>query len=148
MIDFQLRVDGRIMQAILPRLEEAFALLNQQNWNSFPCPNPLDEDFSQAWEDGLKHETSEDRIALARLLKLPRFQHGFVQVSEEEAENVLRGLSELRLTIREKYLDTITDQELENGDLQLEKKNSKVKVGYFSYLVLAEIQEKLISYCI
>ncbi len=136
------------MQAILPRLEEAFALLNHQNWNSFPCPNPLDEDFSQAWEDGLKHETSEDRIALARLLKLPRFQHGFVQVSEEEAENVLRGLSELRLTIREKYLDTITDQELENGDLQLEKKNSKVKVGYFSYLVLAEIQEKLISYCI
>lgn len=147
MIEFRLTVDSRIIQAILPKLEESFSLLGQQNLNSFPCPNPLDDDFSQAWEDGLNEENQENRSALARLFKRPRFQHGYVQVKEDETENILRGLSELRLLVRDKYLGEITDYELENGEFNLDGKSSNVKIGYFIYILLAEIQENLISFC-
>ena len=148
MIEFRLTVDRRIIQAILPKLEESFSLLGQQTLNSFACPNPLDDDFSQAWEDGLNEENRENRSALARVFKRPGVRHGYVQVKEDETENILRGLSELRLLVRDKYLGEITDYELENGEFNLDGKSSNVKIGYFIYVLLAEIQENLISFCL
>ena len=35
---------------------------------AYACPNPMDEDFVEAWESGLKEEFLNDRKALACLL--------------------------------------------------------------------------------
>ncbi len=147
MIEFQLRVDSRILRGIIPKIEEYFASLRDCRWEElFLCPNPEDQDFSDAWKDGLKEDSSTDRYGLARVIKNAKFQHGFVQLEESEADSVIRGLSELRLAIRMGPLSKIEDRELETGNFDLDDREGSVRLAYFSYLVLAEMQEKLVSH--
>jgi hypothetical protein len=146
MIEFQLQADSRILRAILPKIEEAFALMSKHPWHvTFPCPTVEDEDLASAWDDSLGQDFSEDRIALAKLLRGKKLPHGYVELEEEAAESAVRGLSELRLIVRQNLLAEITDGQLERGNFDLEKCKGPVKLGYFSYLILAEIQENLIS---
>ena len=42
-------------------------------------------------------------------------------------------------------LDALTDEELETGDFSLSRKSQEVQSYYLAYLVLAEIQEGLIT---
>ena len=147
MIDFQIKVDPRILQAILPEIEKMFARASKSGSLAYACPNPLDEDFVEAWESGLKEEFLNDRKALARLLRNPKFKHGYVEVEDEEVDELLRSLTELRLTLREHSLGEISDEQLENGEVEIESKKSTVRIGYFAYLVMAEIQERIILAC-
>ena len=147
MIEFQIRVDPRILQAILPEIEKLFARASKSGSLAYACPNPLDEDFVEAWESGLKEEFLNDRKALARLLRNPKFRYGYVEVEDEEVDEILRSITELRLTLREYSLEEISDEELENGEVDIESKKSSVRIGYFAYLVMAEIQERIISAC-
>ena len=147
MIEFQIRVDPRILQAILPEIEKMFARASKSGSLAYACPNPLDEDFVEAWESGLKEEFLNDRKALARLLRNPKFRYGYVEVEDEEVDEILRSITELRLTIREYSLEEISDEQLENGEVDIGSKKSSVRIGYFAYLVMAEIQERIISAC-
>ena len=147
MIEFQIRVDPRILQAILPEIEKMFVRASKSGSLAYACPNPLDEDFVEAWESGLKEEFLNDRKALARLLRNPKFRYGYVEVENEEVDEILRSITELRLTIREYSLEEISDEQLENGEVDIESKKSSVRIGYFAYLVMAEIQERIISAC-
>jgi len=147
MIELQIRVDPRILQAILPEIEKMFARASKSGSLAYACPNPLDEDFVEAWESGLKEEFLNDRKALARLLRNPKFRHGYVEVEDEEVDEILRSITELRLTLREYSLEEISDEQLENGEVDIESKKSSVRIGYFAYLVMAEIQERIISAC-
>ena len=147
MIDFQIKVDPRILQAILPEIEKMFVRASKSGSLAYACPNPLDEDFVEAWESGLKEEFLNDRKALARLLRNPKFRYGYVEVEDEEVDEILRSITELRLTLREYSLEEISDEQLENGEVDIESKKSSVRIGYFAYLVMAEIQERIISAC-
>ena len=147
MIEFQIRVDPRILQAILPEIEKMFAGASKSGSLAYACPNPLDEDFVEAWESGLKEEFLNDRKALARLLRNPKFRYGYVEVEDEEVDEILRSITELRLTLREYSLEEISDEQLENGEVDVDSKKSSVRIGYFAYLVMAEIQERIISAC-
>ena len=147
MIEFQIRVDPRILQAILPEIEKMFACSSKSGSLAYACPNPLDEDFVEAWESGLKEEFLNDRKALARLLRNPKFRYGYVEVENEEVDEILRSITELRLTLREYSLEEISDEQLENGEVDIGSKKSSVRIGYFAYLVMAEIQERIISAC-
>jgi hypothetical protein len=55
-------------------------------------------------------------------------------------------LTELRLTLRSTSLSDVSDQDLETGGLDLEGRDSSLKMGFFAYLVLAEVQERLIEF--
>jgi len=147
MIEFQIQVDSRILQAILPQIEKIFANASKSGGLAYACPNPMDEDFVEAWESGLKEEFLNDRKALARLLRNPKFKYGYVEVEEEEVDELLRSLTELRLTLRHDALREVSDEQLEQGDLDLHTEKSTVRIGYFAYLVMAEIQERLIYEC-
>jgi len=84
---------------------------------------------------------------LARLLRDPKFKYGYVEIEDEQVDELLRSLTELRLTLRENSLGEISDDQLENGEVNLGAKKSSVRIGYFAYLIMAEIQERLISAC-
>ena len=81
---------------------------------------------------------------MARLLRNPKFKHGYVEVEDDEVDELLRSLTELRLTLREHSLGEISDEQLENGEVDLQSQKSSVRIGYFAYLVMAEIQERII----
>ena len=146
MIEFSLQVDARIVEAVLPELGKVFSSSQRESTFSFVCPNPLDDDLVEAWESGLAEEARGDRVAVARLLKNPKFASGRVEVDDDDAEDLLRGLTELRLTLRSTSLSEVSDQELESGGLDLEGSDSSLKMGFFAYLVIAEVQERLIEF--
>ena len=146
MIEFSLQVDSWILKAIIPELGRVFAIAQKESAYSFVCPNPLDDDLVEAWESGLAEEARVDRGAVARLLKSPKFPFGQVEVEEEDAEDLLRGLTELRLTLRSNSLSEVSDQELENGNLDLELMDSSLRMSVFAYIVTAEVQERLIDF--
>ena len=145
MIEFSLQVESRIIQAILPELGKIYAASQRETVFPFVCPNPLDDDLVEAWENGLAEEGLGDREAVARLMSDPKFAHGRVAVPEAEAEDLLRGLTELRLAIRSHSLAEVPDEELESGEFSLSGRDASERIGYFAYLVLAEIQERLIE---
>lgn len=146
MIEFSLQVDARIVEAVLPELGRVFSASQREPAFPFVCPNPLDDDLVEAWESGLAEEARGDRGAVARLLRHPKFASGLVEVEDEDAEDLLRGLTELRLTLRSTSLSKVSDQELETGGLDLEARDPSLKMGFFAYLVLAEVQERLIEF--
>ena len=108
-------------------------------------PDIDDPDFKEAWIEGLKQEAKDDRNALARLLKSPRLKYGRVEVKEDEVEDLLRGLTEIRFTIRKTSLKKLSDEELETGLADIPTKNPQVQIGFFAYLLMAEVQERLIQ---
>ena len=97
------------------------------------------------WIEGLKDDRKKDRNALAKLLESPRLPYGRVEVADDDINELLRGLTELRFTIRTTSLKQITDEELETGLHELSSTKPEIKIGYFAYLILAEIQERLIQ---
>ena len=82
---------------------------------------------------------------MAKIFKSPKFKYGYVELEESDADGALRSLTELRLSLRENALSEVKDSELETGNLSLNRRESSVKVAYFTYLILAEIQESLIA---
>lgn len=145
MIEFSLQVEPRIISSIIPELEKIFAKSHEIEDFSSTVLNLDDSELEETWIDGLKEDVKSDRIALAKLLKSTRLPYGRVEVEDSDVDDLLRGLTEIRFTIRKTSLKMITDEEIENGLPNLKSANSKVKIGYFSYLLVAEIQERLIQ---
>lgn len=145
MIEFSLQVEARIIRAVLPELGKLFALSVKEEDYSDHFPDIDDPDFKEAWIEGLKQEAKDDRNALARLLKSPRLKYGRVEVKEDEVEDLLRGLTEIRFTIRKTSLKKLSDEELETGIADIPAKNPEVQIGFFAYLLMAEVQERLIQ---
>ena len=145
MIEFSLQVEPRLIQAVLPELGKIFAASQKKSAFTFVCPNPSDDDLVEAWEEGLAEDARSDRSALARLLGNPKFAYGRVEVETDDAEDLLRGLTELRLAIRVTSLAEVPDEVLESGGLVLKESSSSERIGYFAYLILAEVQENLIA---
>jgi hypothetical protein len=144
MIEFSLQVEPRIISSILPELEKIFAKSHEIEDFSNTVLNFDDSELEESWIDGLKEDVKSDRVALAKLLKSPKLPYGRVEVEDSDVDDLLRGLTEIRFTIRKTSLEMITDEELENGLPKLKSANSRVKIGYFGYLLVAEIQERLI----
>ena len=83
----------------------------------------------EPWEQGLADDSLEDRLALAKIFKSPKFKYGYVELEESDAEAALRSLTELRLSLRENALSEVRDSELESGNLSLSRRQSSVIDG-------------------
>jgi len=144
MIEFSLRIDSRITRTVTPLIIKCFSECGKVS-PVFPKVDEQDTDLVEAWVESLKEDLAQDRQSLARLLNNPKFAHGFIEVNENEAEYILRAITEIRLHIREAKLQSLTDVELETGNFTLPKKSQSAQSHYLAYLVLAEVQEGLIA---
>ena len=93
----------------------------------------------------MEEEGRSDRLSLARLLENPSLKTGLVEVPEEEAGEVLRSINDLRIFIREKNLKSVSDEDLENGVVEIPNLGPLEGTAYLGYLLLAEVQERLIA---
>lgn len=145
MIEFELDVAPEFLQATLPFVAGiAREGSGEYQRGRFPPPDSGDHELDVAWIEGLVDEARSDRVSLAVFLKNPALACGVVEVSEKDVEGVLRGLSELRLLLREHELGDVADELLETGIRQVEQLPPRARLAYLSYLLLAEIQEGLI----
>ena len=146
MIKFKLRVDASLLAVLLPYLAKVFRdSLKGNDGERFVLPDSGDEDLDLAWREGLIEEGRADRLSFSRLLERPALEFGRVEIPEDEAEEALRGMTELRLFLRERGLKSVTDEDLENGRIEIPKLTPEARTAYFGYLLLAEMQERLIA---
>ena len=96
-------------------------------------------------KEGLEEEGRVDRLSLVRLFENPSLKTGLVEIPEEEAEEVLRSITDLRIFIREKNLESVSDEDLENGLVEIPRLGPLEGTAYLGYLLLAEVQERLIA---
>ena len=145
MIEFRLKVDSRITRGLVPLIVKCFSECRNRSLPAFPYLDEKDGDLVDSWESSLGEDFAQDRQALARLLNSSKFAHGYVEMEENDAELVLRSITEIRMYVREQYLGALTDVELETGDVSFSQKSSSIQPFYLIYLVLAEVQEGLIQ---
>ena len=145
MIEFRLKVDSRITLGLAPLIVKCFSECRNRSLPAFPYLDEKDGDLVDSWESSLGEDFAQDRQALARLLNSSKFAHGYVEMEENDAELVLRSITEIRMHVREQYLGALTDVELETGDVSFSQKSSSIQPFYLIYLVLAEVQEGLIQ---
>ena len=145
MIEFRLKVDSRITRGLAPLIVKCFSECRNRSLPAFPYLDEKDGDLVDSWESSLGEDFAQDRQALARLLNSSKFAHGYVEMEENDAELVLRSITEIRMHVREQYLGALTDVELETGDVSFSQKSSSIQPFYLIYLVLAEVQEGLIQ---
>lgn len=145
MIEFRLKVDSRITRGLAPLIVKCFSECRNRSLPAFPYLDEKDGDLVDSWESSLGEDFAQDRQALARLLNSSKFAHGYVEMEENDAELVLRSITEIRMHVREQYLAALTDVELETGDVSFSQKSSSIQPFYLIYLVLAEVQEGLIQ---
>ena len=145
MIEFRLKVDSRITRGLAPLIVKCFSECRNRSLPAFPYLDEKDGVLVDSWESSLGEDFAQDRQALARLLNSSKFAHGYVEMEENDAELVLRSITEIRMHVREQYLGALTDVELETGDVSFSQKSSSIQPFYLIYLVLAEVQEGLIQ---
>ena len=145
MIEFRLKLDSRITRGLAPLIVKCFSECRNRSLPAFPYLDEKDGDLVDSWESSLGEDFAQDRQALARLLNSSKFAHGYVEMEENDAELVLRSITEIRMYVREEYLGALTDVELETGDVSFSQKSSSIQPFYLIYLVLAEVQEGLIQ---
>ena len=145
MIEFRLQIDSRITRAVVPLIIKSFSECGKTAEPVFPYPQESDQELMEAWAKSLREDLAQDRQRLARLLNDSKFAHGYVEIPDEDTELVLRALTEIRLFIRKSNLEAFSDEELETGQFVLPQKPQLSQSYYLAYLVLAEVQEGLLS---
>ena len=112
----------------------------------FPYADENDADLADAWKSSLREDINKDRQSFLSFISNPKFSHGYVEVEEEEADFVLRAITEVRLFIRNNKLESFSDGELETGQFSFGQKSQQAQSSYLAYLILAEVQEGLLQH--
>ena len=146
MIEFRLRVDSKITRAIAPLILECFSDCGHESCTDFPYEDEKDADLAESWKSSLRDDMNRDRDSFSSFLQNPKFAHGYVEVEEEEADFILRAITEIRLFIRNHKLESFSDGELETGEFSFGKKSHQTQSYYLAYLILAEVQEGLLQH--
>ena len=146
MSKYNLQVEPSLLAVLLPYLAKVFRETSgRKDGQRFAPPESGDKELDDAWREGLVEEGRADRLSLSRLLERPALESGSVEIPEDEAEEALRGMTELRLFLRERGLKSVTDEDLENGRIEIPKLTPEARTAYLGYLLLAEMQERLIA---
>ena len=145
MIEFDLQVSPSFLEALLPYLGKVFRETSGRfAGERFAPPESGDEDLDAAWREGLIEDGRADRLAFSRLLGNPKLALGQVEISMDDVDDTLRGMTELRIHLREHGLNSVSDEDLENGRIRIESLPQNTRIAYLGYILLAEMQERLI----
>ncbi len=101
-------------------------------------------DLAGGWSESLAADLADDVAGLLSFLQTPALAEGVVEIDAGVAEAVMRACSALRLRIRETLLRRIPDRALETGRVSAGKLALDERRAYFSYVLLAALQEAII----
>ncbi len=106
----------------------------------------IDADFREDWKAELLQGQQEELHALMGLFNSDFFVNGVVAFDEGNAELIVRACSALRLRLRRHDLNTLEDEQLESGGLELESLPEPLQKPYMCYIFLGTIQELIIQH--
>jgi len=145
MIRLDLELDPQLVEFSWELIREALVDLKQDPDDRFAPTDPDDEDLAEAWTDSLREELDVDFQSLTTLFTDNRFGEETIELKPEAAEGILRACSSIRLWLRTRRLKDVTDETLEGGIVNLETMEPEPRLAYFTYGLLAYLQETLIG---
>ena len=108
-------------------------------------PPEQEADFSAMWADELLDAQNQDIAVLLALFGEDFFSEGIVYFDRHNAEAIARACSAVRLRLRDRFLETMGDEALESGDVDMTRLEAPVRKAFTCYLFLATIQELIIE---
>lgn len=112
-----------------------------------PCSvGETEGDFRDAWREELLAGQTADVKRLLSLFDSEFFASGVVAFDDDNAESIVRACSAVRLRLREKYLQSLPDEELESGNVDMDTVPEPTRKAFMCYLFLATIQELIIQH--
>ena len=108
-------------------------------------PPTSDQVMSEVWVGDLLESQRKDINALNELFDDRFLDTGRATVDEEDVGLVLRGCTAVRLVLRDSTLSRFEDDCLERGEVEVGKITAEEEIGYGVYILLASLQELIIS---
>ena len=145
MIELDLDLDPLLVELACNMAMEAVEALKQQPDDRFVSTDPEDPDLAEAWAQGLREELNRDFKTLTDFFSSGRLGKEPIHLSLEHAEELLRACSAVRFWVRTHRLALVSDEDLETGGVRLDELDPDTQIGYFTYGLLAYVQESLID---
>ncbi|MBG29046.1 MAG: hypothetical protein CMI31_03450 [Opitutae bacterium] len=147
MIEIDLHLSPIVQQIATPLLEDVLHELSGKE--SFDekryAPPPEDPDLRETWLVDLREHHASDLASACRLFSHSNFgTETPVQLQPDDAEAALRGLTTIRLKIRDKHLSELDDTVLELADFGFETLPPPQQQAYLAYALAAATQERII----
>ncbi|MEM8549558.1 MAG: hypothetical protein AAGF10_02105 [Verrucomicrobiota bacterium] len=108
-------------------------------------PDHADEDLLMAWQEGLLASVAEDCLALVALFKDTGLGQQRVTLNDSDAYAVLRACSAIRLKTQQLFFKQLSNESLEQGEVDFHKLDPEMQQLYSCYCFLAGVQETLIA---
>ena len=106
----------------------------------------VDVDLRDDWRAELVSEQNGDVARLLALFDSDFFASVTVAFDEDNADSILKACAAVRLRLRDRFLDQISDEMLERGDVELEELDDDDRRAFMCYLFLATVQELIIEH--
>jgi hypothetical protein len=143
------RIEVRLSLPVVAPLLDAIKAVSDALQNKLAAPlemGEVDEDLRDVWRDELLAAQNGDVASLLAMFGREFFSTGVISLDEENAEPILRACAAVRLQLRELYLQHLSDEALESGDVEMEQLEEPVRKFFMCYLFLATLQELIIQH--
>lgn len=108
----------------------------------------VDHEFDGLWREGLIQTQIEDCRCFLGLFGAEFCDSGRIELTEENADRVLRATAAVRLKLRSTILKDVSDEALEGSEVDFAEFAEPKRLGFSAYLFLATLQEIVIKHLV
>lgn len=143
------RIEVKLSLTVVAPLLDVIKAVSDTLQNELAATLPLDDVdplFRDDWRAELQGAQREETHALLALFDSEFFATGVVAFDSDNAEVIAKACSAVRLRLRERFLTSLTDEDLEGGSIDPDTLEDSVRKAFMCYLFLATIQELIIQH--
>ncbi|MCF3648707.1 hypothetical protein [Synoicihabitans lomoniglobus] len=143
------RIEVKLSLAVVAPLLDVIKSAADTLDDELAAPLPLEqvaEELRDDWRTELVADQNGDVSALLALFDSDFFASGVVNFDEDNADAILRACAAVRLRLRDRFLDEVSDDILESGDVDLDDLEEVDRRAFMCYLFLATVQELVIEH--
>jgi len=143
------RIEGKLSLGVVAPLLDVIKAVESSLEDELAADLPMEQvdvDLRDDWRAELVSEQNGDVARLLALFDSDFFASGTVAFDEDNADSILKACAAVRLRLRDRFLDQISDEMLERGDVELEELDDDDRRAFMCYLFLATVQELIIEH--
>lgn len=106
----------------------------------------VDRELEGVWREGLIHAQVEDCRRLVGLFNREFFESGRIELTEENADPVLRAAAAIRLKLRQTTLCSVDDGTLADEEMDPVALTDLERMGFEAFLFLHRLQEVILRH--
>lgn len=140
----EIRLDPQLVASLLDTISPVLEQLESELASPaiFPDEDTMMEDF---WKKDLLDAQREEVTVIAELFDDEFMETGRATIDPDDMDRVIRACSAIRLKLRDSALAPLSDEQLEEGDLEGVHWEESLQIGYAAYALFASLQELIVS---